>query len=205
MAEEEHTAEAPHTAEVAQMTGMPPMLVYTIRGGLNRGETLLVRVGQGASAKAFWPQPATDDSYYIVILDANNPANKVKDFAFAGTNNHAVPGGLDQYLSNPGYIFALVTQSLSSFHVPQGDFYDLLAAHGAGRELRQLEQINTTLGCGSTILVSYALTGQCGPSPNVAYERGSVSSKVWILMSLMPLPNGQPPYSICDSNTFFTR
>jgi hypothetical protein len=198
-------AEEAHTAGEAQMTGMPPMLVYTIRGGLNRGETLFLRVGQGASAKAFWPQPATDDSYWIVILDANNPANKVKDFTFAGTNNHAIPAGLDTYMSNPGYIFALVTQSLSSYHVPQGDFYDYLAAHGAGRELRQLEQINTTLGCGSAINVSYVLTGQCGKPPIVAYEHGSVANKVWILMSLMPMPNGQPPYAICDSNTFFTR
>lgn len=198
-------AEEARTAEAAHMTGMPPMLVYTIRGGLNRGEPPFVRVGQGATAKVFAPQPATDDSYYIVILDANNPTNKVKDFAFPGASNAAVPAGLDTYMNNPGYIFALVTQSLSSFHVPQGDFYDLLANHGAGRELRQLEQINTTLGCGSAILVSYALTVQCGPPPNVAYEHGSVASRVWILMSLMPMPNGQPPYAICDSNTFFTR
>ena len=108
-------------------------------------------------------------------------------------------------MSNPAYLFALVTQHLSTLHVPQGDFYDYLAAHGAGRELQRLEQINTTLGCGVISYMSYALTGQCGPTNGVAYESGSTSNAVLLLMSLMPLPNGQPPYSICDTNTFVTR
>jgi hypothetical protein len=37
-----------------------------------------------------------------------------------------------------------------------------------------------------------------------AYEIGSGSTG-GLLMSLMPLPNGQPPYTICDSYTFTTR
>ena len=99
-------------------------------------------------------------------------------------------------MSDPAYLFAVVTQYLSTLHVPQGDFYDYLAAHGAGRELQRLEQINTSLGCGWISYMSYALTGQCGPPPGVAYERGSTSGAALMLMSLMPLPNGQPPYSI---------
>ena len=51
---------------------------------------------------------------------------------------------LDQYMSNPAYLFAVVTQVLSTLHVPQGDFYNYLAAHGAGRELQRLEQISTS-------------------------------------------------------------
>ena len=54
--------------------------------------------------------------------------------------------------------------------------------------------------------MSYLLTGQCGPanSGSPAYEVGSSSAGVMLLMSLMPMPNGQPPYTICDSNTFIT-
>jgi hypothetical protein len=110
-------------------------------------------------------------------------------------------------MSKPGYLFAVVTQYLSTLHVPQGAFYDYLASHGAGRELQRLEQINTSIGCGYIVHLSYLLTGQCGPanSGSPAYEVGSSSSGVMLLMSLMPLPNGQPPYAICDSNTFLTR
>jgi hypothetical protein len=108
-------------------------------------------------------------------------------------------------MSDPGYLFAVVTQHLSSLHVPQGDFYDYLAAHGAGRVLQRLEQVTTTLGCSAFSYMSYVLTGQCGQANGVAYESGSTSNSVLLLMSLMPLPNGQPPYSICDTNTFITR
>jgi hypothetical protein len=110
-------------------------------------------------------------------------------------------------MSNPAYLFAVVTQYLSTLHVPQGDFYDYLVAHGAGRELQRLEQINTSLGCGTISRLSYMLTGQGGPpnSGSPAYEIGSSGQPVKLLMSLMPQPNGQPPYSICNSYTFVTR
>jgi hypothetical protein len=49
--------------------------------------------------------------------------------------------------------------------------------------------------------VSYILTGQCGPTINVAYETSSWTEPAVLLMSLMPLPSG-PPYSICDTYTF---
>jgi hypothetical protein len=49
-------------------------------------------------------------------------------------------------MSDPGYLFALVTPHLSTLHVPQGDFYDYLAAHGAGRDLQRLEQIKRRWG-----------------------------------------------------------
>ena len=65
-----------------------------------------------------------------------------------GIQNSTVPAGLDAYMSKPGYLFALVTQYLSTLHVPQGELYDYLVSHGAGRELQRLEQINTSLGCG---------------------------------------------------------
>jgi hypothetical protein len=193
------------SATLPHMAVMPPMLAYTIVGSIGSGAVPVIQIGQGRTKVQISPNAPANDSYWIVILDAKNPANKVQEFVVPGPNNTVVPSGLDQFMSNPAYLFAVVTQYLISYHVPQGDFYDYLVAHGAGRELQRLEQVNTSLGCGWVQYVSYLLTGQCGPPPQVAYELGSTSSRVLFLMSLMPLPNGQPPYSICDSNTFITR
>lgn len=94
--------------------------------------------------------------------------------------------------------------------MPQGDFYDYLAKYGAGGQLQRLEQLNTSLGCGYVTRMSYILTGQCGPrgdgipSPP-SYELGSTEHGALMTMSLMSLPDGQPPYSICDCYTFATR
>jgi hypothetical protein len=198
-------AEEAHTAGAAQMGGMPPMLAYTIRSTHLTGGTPWIRVGQGNSAQVVMPnQTPPDNSYWILILDANKPATKVQEWVVPGQNNTAVPSNLDQYMSNPGYLFAVATQVLSNYSVPQGAFYDYLAAHGAGRELQKLEQISshTQTGYGLYSLVSYILTGQCGPAGQPAYERGAFSDVALLLMSLMPRPNGQPPYSICDSYTF---
>jgi hypothetical protein len=194
-------------AGAAQMTGMPPMLAYTIRSPIKTSSQPWIRVGQGNSARIVVPnQIPPDNSYWIVILDANKPATKVQDWVVPGQNNTTVPSNLDQYMSNPGYLFAVVTQVLANSSVPQGAFYNYLAAHGAGRELQKLEQISshTQTGYGLFTTVSYILTGQCGPTINVAYERSSFTDPALLLMSLMPLPNGQPPYSICDSYTFVT-
>ena len=200
-------AQAAHTEKAAQMASMPPMLAYTIRSPLQAGVPPFIRIGQGQSAQVLRPNQPVDDSYWIVIMDANKPATTVKEWVVPGGNNTTVPSDLDQYMRNPGYLFAVVTQYLSNYHVPQGVFYDYLAAHGAGRELQKLEQISshTQTGYGLFSRVSYILTGQGGPTRNVAYERSSFSDAALLLMSLMPLPNGQPPYSICDSYTFLTR
>jgi hypothetical protein len=187
------------------MTGMPPMLAYTIQGSLYSGAVPRITIGQRQGKKTLSPQNPTDDSYWIAILDANNPTNKVQEFVVPGSSNSAVPSGLDTYMSNPAYLFAVVTQYLSTLHLPQGAFYSYLAAHGAGRQLQRLEQLATSLGCGVISYMSYALTGQCGP-PNgtVAYENSSTAGPAMIVMSLMPQANGQPPYSLCDSYTFVT-
>ena len=198
-------AKEAHTAEAAQMAGMPPMLAYTIRAPLQTGVSPFIRIGQGQSAQVVRPNQPADLSYWIVILDANKPATKVQEWVVQ--NNTTVPSNLDQYMSNPGYLFAVVTQVLANGQVPQGPFYDYLAAHGAGRELQKLEQISshTQTGYGLFSRVSYILTGQCGATGNVAYERSSFTDAALLLMSLMPLPDGQPPYTICDSYTFVTR
>lgn len=189
---------------------MPNMMAYTILGSLYPGAYPLVYVGQSGSQTNFAPSTPADDTYWILILDRNNPKTKVKEFIIPGSQNSTVPAGLDAYMSNPQYLFAIVTQYLNTLHVPQGDWYDYLVKYGAGHELQRLEQINSVLSCGYFGHVSYLLTGQCGPRgagnyPPPSYEAGSFQNMVTLLMSLMPGPNGQPPYSICDSNTFRTR
>src|SRR5688572_2627528 len=128
---------------------MPPMLAYTIVGSWSQGAIPQIVVGQGATKKYIKPDAPVDDSYWWCILDANNPASKVKEFIVPGSNNTLVPSGLDTYLSNPAYIFACVTQYLSTLNVPQGALYNYFVAHGADRQLQSLEQINTSLGCGT--------------------------------------------------------
>ena len=189
---------------------MPNMLAYTIRSSNYSGFAPTLTVGQRSTATWIRPQNPQDDSYWIVILDSTNPKNKVKEWVVPGSSNSSVPADLDGYMSNPQYIFAVVTQYLSTLHVPQGDFYDYLVKYGAGRELQRLEQINTVLSCGSISRMNYVLTGMGGPrgGGNLApptYEEGSSSGAVIFLKSLMPGPNGQPPYAICDNYTFITR
>ena len=201
MAEEAHTAEAADTAKAAQMS-MPPMLAYTLRAPIqtNAGYAL-IRIGQGSSAQVLIPNQPKDMTYWFVILDANKPASIVQQWVVQ--DNKTVPSDLDKYMSNPAYLFAVVTQVLANGQVPQGPFYDYLTAHGAGRELQKLEQISsyTAPPYGLFARVSYALTGQGGPG-GIAYERSSFSEPALLELSLMPQMNGQPPYSICDSYTF---
>src|SRR5206468_3947805 len=160
-------------AEEAQMRGMPPMLAYTLRAPIqtNAG-TALIKIGQGSSVQTLTPNVAKDQSYWIVILDANKPATIVQQWVTQ--DNKSVPSNFDNYMSNPAYLFAVVTQVLSNGQVPQGPLYDDLTAHGAGRELQKLEQISsyTAPPYGLFARVSYALTGQCG-SGGIAYERSS--------------------------------
>ena len=192
------------------MANMPNMLAYTIRGSFYPNLPPRLLVGQGATKVRIEPTQPADDSYWFAFLDRNNPKTLVKDFVIPGNNNTNVPAGVDAYMSNPLYIFVVATQFLSLLHIPQGDFFDYLMKYGAGRELQRIEQLNSSLGCGSLGRPNYILTGQCGPRgggnyPPPAYEVGSVSKTKYITMSLMPMPNGQPPYAICDSFTFVTR
>jgi hypothetical protein len=192
------------------MNNMPNMLAYTIRCSDYSNIPPGLTVGQGSSRVGITPTNPVDDSYWFVFLDRNNPQTKVKDFVIPGQNNTAVPAGVDAYMSNPQYIFALATQFLSLLHIPQGDFFDYLMKYGAGRQLQRIEQLNSTLGCGSIGRPTYVLTGQCGPrgGNNVSppsYELGSITAVQYLTMSLMPMPDGRPPYGICDSLTYITR
>jgi hypothetical protein len=183
------------------------MLAYTIQGSITPGIPPLIAIGQGSTQAKIKPNAPADNSYWFVFLDANNPVNKVAEFVVPATNNTSVPPDVDQYMTNPAYLFAVVTQFITTFDLPQGDLYDYLVSHGAGRQLQRFEQILTTVGCGTFGPMSYILTGQGGPptSASPAYEASDTSTAAVLLMSLMPLPNGNPPYSICDSYTFVTR
>ena len=187
---------------------MPPMLGYTVQGSLVAPSYPFIRISNGRTNTTIKPANPQDGSYWFVILDANNPLNKVKEFIVPGNGgNTAVPAGLDQYMSSPNYIFAVATQSLSNAYVPQGDLYDYLVAHGAGRELQRLEALCTHSGCGSVSLASYVITGPGGPPNQIGqtYEASSGNKAAQLVMSLMPMPSGKPPYSICNSYTFVTR
>ena len=190
---------------------MSNMLAYTIQSTHYSGSPPSLIVGYGTNGTGMRPDKPQDDSYWIVIINAKNPREKVKEWVVPGQNNSQIPPGIDTYMNDPDYIFAVATQYLSTLHVPQGDFYDYLVKFGAGRELQKLEQINTVLSCGSYSRMSYILTGLCGPrgvkgQPDpMSYEVGSYTSTAMLLMSLMPMPSGGPPYSICDSYTFKTR
>lgn len=189
---------------------MPNMLAYTIRGSFNPNTVPYIVIGQGASKAIIKPTAPQESSYWWVILDVTNPKNMVKDFTVPSTNNTTVPAGLDAYMSSPQYIFAMVTQFLAMNNIPQGDLYDYLVKYGAGRALGRIEQLGSAFGCGAISRPSYILTGQGGPRgpkdiPPPSYEMGSVDLTMILTMSLMPMPDGKPPYSICDSNTFITR
>lgn len=187
------------------MAQMPNMLAYTIKGGLNNGDYPVVYVGQGTNKKAFAPSSPANDTYWFYFLDASNPYTKVYDVLVPGANNSSVPSGLQTYMDNPGLLFGIVTQNLSTLHVPQGALYDFFVKYGAGRALQKLEQITTSMGCGYFGSMTYALIGQGGPRgpiPLPAYEDSSLQHAVVLEFSLMPQMNGQPPYSICDCLTF---
>jgi hypothetical protein len=193
-------AEKAEKAE-AQMS-MPPMLAYTLRAPIqgNTG-TAFIRIGQGSSGQTLTPNAPKDQTWWFVILDANKPTSIVQQWVTP--SNNAIPDGLDKYMSNPAYLFAVVSQALSNGQVPQGPLYDYLSKHGAGRELQKLEQVSsyTYPPYGLYARVSYALTGQGGQG-GISYERSSFSEPALLELSLMPQMNGQPPYSICDSYTF---
>jgi hypothetical protein len=191
------------------MAPMPHMLAFSIQPSVYTSNKPTVAIDVGRNKTWHNPANAKDDSYWICILDANNPRQMVKDFTLPGSQNSTVPAGIDTYMNDPAYIFVVATQTLSTLHVPQGAFFDFLTKYGAGRALQELEQLNVVYGCGNYSNVSYALTGQCGPRgpkiiPPISYEKSSIygNYSALLMLSLMPGEHGKPPYSLCDSYTW---
>ena len=187
----------------------PPMLAYTIQSWSQNtsrpGEGPSVIVGGGRDSTTMRPDKPQTDSYWIVCISRNNPRQKVKDWIVPGQNSSTVPADIDTYFNDPSNLFAVGTHYLNTHHVPQSAFYDFLTKYGAGRELQKLEQLCTVLGSGTYGVVNYVLTGQCGPrGPGmISYEISNYhATAIVMMMSLMPMPDGKPPYSISDSYTF---
>jgi hypothetical protein len=177
---------------------MPPMLAYSIQT-----DPPLVRVGLGTDMAHIRPDNPQQNSYWIAFLSAQNPKQKVKEWVIPASQNSTVPAGIENFMNNPAYIFALATQGLATMQLPQGDFYNFLVKYGAGPKLQRMEQRIQMMGCGAFGATRYVLTGNCGPRGpgSIGYEAG-YDDDGFLLMSLMPMPNGQPPYGICNSYTF---
>ncbi|HLK20164.1 MAG TPA: hypothetical protein VKT81_14500 [Bryobacteraceae bacterium] len=146
-----------------------------------------------------------NDSYWWYFLD-NATQKLVYNLVVPGSSNSSVPSGIDTYMSNPNLLFGIVTQNLSTLHIPQGDLYNYLASYGASDALNMLEQLNATLSCGYFGWVSYVLIGQGGPvggpnPPSPSYEASSYENDSLLQVSLMSA-TGQPPYSIIDEYSF---
>jgi len=191
---------------------MAPMLAFTIRSSnYNYAPFLLIDVGRNETA--IRPDSPQVNSYWFVFIDAKNPRVKAKEWVWPGKQNADVPPGIDTYMQDPNYIFAVVTQSLITPCLPQGPLYNFLAKYGGGRALQRLEQIGaagTVLACGGYSMMSYILTSSGGPRvpgqpAPASYEIGGPSDgsqPAILLMSLMAQPNGGPPYGLCDSYTW---
>jgi hypothetical protein len=175
-------------------------LAYTITSPNNTGvpEYPQITIGSAPNLVKIKPNNPVVNSYWFCVLDAKNPSSKVAEFVLPASQNTVVPDGLDKFMTNPNYIIALATQQLSVFQVPQGNLYTYLKAHGAGRELDRLEQMNVTYSCGNSTVVTYVLTTQGGS--NFGYELGSDTGRARYLMSLK-LGFGQA-YSLCEAYTF---
>ena len=104
--------------------GMSPMLAYTVQATPWANNRPSVIIDVGGKQTGLWPANAQDDSYWFVIIDAMNPRKMVKDWVVPGTSNSTVPAGIETYMTNPQYLFAVATQYLSTLHVPQGPLYD---------------------------------------------------------------------------------
>ena len=183
---------------------MPPMLAYTIHSSMSNNDNIRIIVGQHPNTTYIVPN-IPNDSMYFYFLDNMNPRNKVFELSIPGNQNTAVPTGLDQYMKNPNLIFGMVTRSLALTHVPQGALFQYLMSYGAGRGLTAVEQLNAQGACGFYGWFSYAITGPGGPRtpiPPPVYEVSSLHHAALLELALMPLPNGNPPYSVYDHHAW---
>ncbi len=105
---------------------MPPMLAYTVQSTPWQNNAPSVTIDVGANKTGMWPANNQDDSYWFCIIDGKNPRVKVKDWVLPGSSNSTVPAGIDTYMNDPDYLFAVATQYLNTLHVPQGPLYDFL-------------------------------------------------------------------------------
>ena len=181
-------------------------LPYAVKSAFDGGNRPAVVVGKKfgshPNATTFLPPPnAPTNSCWILIISANDPRKKVMDWVLP--QNSTVPGDIGPYMDNSGNIFVVATNALEHSNLPQGALYDFLVKYGGGKELQMLEQYAASLGYIKYNVVSYVLTGTCGPRtkpPAPSYEAASCTDiPAFLLLSLMSAPNGGPPYGIADN------
>jgi hypothetical protein len=199
------------------MANNAKLLAYTITAPLRDNAPPAIRIGSGwpnNTETTLYPASYPNNSYWIVILSAQNPTQKIVDWVLPAASA-APPAGIETYMENPAYIFAVVTNGLRTVNVPLDAFYNFLAKYGAGTELQKLEQLHSVFGYTVFARAGYILTGPCGPRTPVApqsYEVGAFNNfnaqtllPAILLMSLQSLPTGQPPYGIVDAHTWLPR
>ena len=175
-------------------------LAYTITSSNASGvpDYPQITIGSAPNLVKLSPGSPVPNSYWFCVLDRKNPGTRVAEFVLPASQNTTVPDGLDKFMTSPNYIIALATQTLNVSKVPQGNLYTYLKAHGAGRELDRLEQMNVTYSCGNSSVVTYVLTTEGGS--NFGYELGSDTARARYLMSLKLGFGGL--YSLCEAYTF---
>jgi hypothetical protein len=186
------------------MAGAAQMLPYTIKGGITSFDQPVVYVGTGSNQQVLGPPNSVNDSYWWYFLD-NATQKMVYNVQVPGSQNSSVPAGINSYMTNPNIFFGVVTQCLSTLHVPQGALYDYLVNYGAGDGLNLLEQLNAIMSCGYFGQVSYVLIGQGGPGGGgqaSGFEASSPWNAAILYVSLMSQQNGQPPYLLVDEYSF---
>jgi len=183
---------------------MPPMLAYTIHSPVSNNDNIRIMVGQAPNTTYIVPN-VPNDAMYFYFLDRMNPRNKVFELVIPGNQNTAVPTVLQQYMSNPGLIFGMVTKSILLTHVPQGALFQYLLSYGASRALTAVEQLNAQGACGFYGWFTFAMTGQAGPRtpyPPATYEAGSFYHAALLELALMPDSKGNPPYGVYDHHAW---
>src|ERR1700710_2051596 len=122
-----------------QSMPMPPMLAYTVASTPWTNNNPYVVVDVGSKKTNLHPANGQDDSRWIVMIDANNPRTKVKEWVIPAAgrvvpfwiviiyaNNPrtkdtewlipaagaTVPAGIGTFMDDQKYIFAVCTQYL---------------------------------------------------------------------------------------------
>ena len=95
----------------------PVMLGYSITSSNQQGEHPFIVVGVRGNSTYIGPANPQFHSYWIVILSAKNPKQKVKEFVVPAQDHSTVPSGLDAFMNNPDYIFAVITHGVGSNQV----------------------------------------------------------------------------------------
>jgi hypothetical protein len=126
-----------------------PLTMYSGIGIGNYANTIVI-----GKARVQPPNGILHNGYWAVVVSRKDLSVLVN---INFTTNSVVPSEFTGYAGNDDYILILTTLSLHSDNLPVGAFYNFLIAHGAGAELKKLEQIYAALDCGSIGSMGYSL------------------------------------------------